>query len=190
MIIKPCYWCIFEKDCVKRRMVERKIKQVNHGVLVFTKLSIRCQMYYGQFEPGERVNFYYYFLQNEESISEWCEESQLGTVMGWKGRKVKVWLDEKVDLATHPDDDSRDREIVCIHPKNHIGKQGLNKLNEERVPVCIRCGKPEGKENKSTYCDEKPKLKETCYFGYNLVCKYTPEEEIDTEFIKPEFDPW
>jgi hypothetical protein len=109
-------------------------------------------MYYAQYEPGERVAFEYTIKANywETDGSGYMlvpsYREVKGTAMGWKRRKVKVWLDEPVDLKVYGVE-KRVREIVCVYPKNHKGYQSIAKLDEEKVPICIRCGKPKGKVN-------------------------------------------
>lgn len=135
MNVPTCYRCPERtRNGSRCPILQQKLDAVR-GVGL-SSIRFYCQTRLNLFKPGDVVEFQIYSHEHSEDwlSGELVQGSPLdcrGIVMRNKGRKVLVYVDD--------DDDSTERPIVNLY------LDGLHKTGE-RHPVCIHCGKPEGKD--------------------------------------------
>jgi hypothetical protein len=143
MILKPCHVCNdhIRKDCPERMAMRHKLKGV--GV---TSATLNCKRLRAIYGLGIRIESI--FVVEHNGYGEPFSESFPGTVIGFKGNKVRVWFDESPSGGNTKGDRPNSRSIIARYPKY------LRLLDEPPKKVCPECGRPEDRENINFSCEK------------------------------------
>jgi hypothetical protein len=142
MILHPCFHCPMKAICERPDDLRAKMK--GFGCLV---ASISCRCPKELFPLGSCVSMnlttydiqYSYLDGTPDNVA--YEDDYAGTVIGYRGRKVRVWLDE-------PTDENK-WGIAKFYPDR------LTRLDKPKVYVCPECGKPAGQVERRSFDGKK-----------------------------------
>ena len=121
--LTPCYRCPLAKTCELKQKMQAGAR--GHG---FTSVKFPCSIKANLFKPGDRVTVrvILHFPDGEDVDIEHGEIN--ATVLGWKGRKIRLQADEPFDLLS-----GDPRRILTVWPDRPV------KTHEPPRELC-KCG--------------------------------------------------
>lgn len=147
MYMKPCDYCPDRPRCLRYSTTSDAIKSNRAEVRVYSA-SIQCTKYKARHWPGQRIVIEHETYNEDRSLMD-----ATGTILGWRGYKVRIRLDEKT---------VRDNWTIFVYPakQNGVNNLSLSPLAESDRKICPGCGVPEGHIRPSAWeecpCDIMP----------------------------------